>query len=467
MFIFVLCEGIFVRYTVLPYIFPGLHVGNGFMVGGDSIGYHNLAIEIADRINTFGWKEWTLRPTTDVATLATPAGIAAAIYAFIYPDPLLLLPFNAFIHAASAVVLFFVFNSLLEDKKASIIAIVPFIIFPTSLAWTSQLLKEGPFIFGSYIYLYSWMYIADSKTFSARSLLILLLAFFGLFIIWSVRAYTMIVFLWVTLLLGGLIFGCSLFKNDGWRKNAQVLFFIIAITLAIQYVRAIDHSPKISEWRGNEVLQPLRKVSISGNKVENPSGLVVENELNLSAEDYSPASAVDELKWEIKKCPDWVNSKYLPDRINQLILKILIVRSGYYDNVYLNAASTVDREKCITSPREFFEYFPRAMQLGLFSPFPNDWALKTQEKNAYRSVAAVEMLFSYCSFFGLLLFMWRYFRKLKFFIMSTYCISMILIYSIVTPNIGALYRMRFGFFIIFVGMGFAFIYKNFHPRKQS
>jgi hypothetical protein len=402
------------------------------MVGGDSIGYHNLAVEIAERININGWGEWILRPNTDVATLATPAGLASAIYVLTYPNPFFLLPFNAFIHALSAVILFAMFESWFKDKKTSLMAILPFVIYPTSIFWTSQLLKEGVFILGSYIYLLSWLALAGVKNYSIRSLLPLLLISVGLWLIWSVRAYLMIVMLWMSVALGCLLTLWIIFQNDKQKtrfyKLTQAILFTVLTATSIQYARLMDPSIKITDWRGDEVLQPLR-----GAKIE---------------------------------CPSWSNSKYIPESINRLMFKMLVVRSGYYDMVYIDSTSTIDREKCITNPQEVFEHLPRVMQVGLLAPFPSDWFFIKGKKSAYRIISGIEMCFSYLALCGFLLFLYKYYRKIEFWIMSSFSIGMILIYSLVTPNVGALHRMRFGFYVILVGMGVAFTYEIFRSVKS-
>ena len=51
-----------VQLVLLPYVLPGLHAGNGLLIGGDWIGFHHQAAELADQVRANGWSAWRLRP---------------------------------------------------------------------------------------------------------------------------------------------------------------------------------------------------------------------------------------------------------------------------------------------------------------------------------------------------------------------------------------------------------------------
>ena len=69
-----LIAGLFIQWAVLPAL-PGLHAGHGLMNGGDWIGFHRNAVELASLMQDQGWQVWKLRPQGNA-----PIGITAAAY---------------------------------------------------------------------------------------------------------------------------------------------------------------------------------------------------------------------------------------------------------------------------------------------------------------------------------------------------------------------------------------------------
>lgn len=66
-----------VQLVILPFWFSVPHVGHDSLIGGDSMGYHTIALELLEKIEREGWGAWELRPHRQ-----SPAGIAAVFYFF-------------------------------------------------------------------------------------------------------------------------------------------------------------------------------------------------------------------------------------------------------------------------------------------------------------------------------------------------------------------------------------------------
>lgn len=453
-FVFTLAEDVFVRQILLPHLLPALHAGLGFMVG-DSVGYHEFAVEIAKRIHVEGWGYWQLRPGTEIFTLATPAGIASAIYAIFGPNPLYLLPLNAAVHAASAVLLLIIFQALFRDKAVAGIAALPFILFPTAISWHSQLLKDGIFIFGIYAYLVSWVLLAKADApVIRRFLLIVALASAGLLVVWSVRTYMLVVLGSTTVVLGVFMMSWTIFRRGSGeallRRFLEILLFsacVLTITLAII---STDTRPSMVEWTGQETTHSVylgRPVGTNDGAGQVGRQAVVGG---------GPV------------CESWTESPFIPAAVSRLASKLVIVRNGYYDDLYAGAGSTIDRGVCITSFYGLVAFLPRALQVGLLAPFPSQWVeARIHGGGVSRMVVGLEMVFTYFALLALVLYGRRFWHLPQFWLLLGFSLSIILMYAVVTPNIGALHRMRYGFLTLIVGMGLGAVLMRFRFRYPS
>jgi len=174
----------------------------------------------------------------------------------------------------------------------------------------------------------------------------------------------------------------------------------------------------------------------------------------------------------------WQKSEFLPNKIDDLFLNIGILRNGYLRDfadrkeLYKNTGSNIDVEKHLTSVTDFFKYTPRALQIGLFAPFPTDWFgdfKSAQGINSVRYIIAIEMLISYICLLAFPFLIFRLWRNPFLYITFFFSLGMILLYAFATPNIGTLYRLRYGFImpLITISLGFA-ISKivNFYKLRQ-
>jgi len=148
-YLYSLTVGLLVQFVILPIIFPSAHWKDGLMVGGDWVQFHTEGVEIAKRVEQEGWSVWTLRHPISGQAMS---GIAGLFYALTgIHKPWVLLPFNAFLHASAGLILYILLRLLDISKKTALIFTIPFIIFPTSLTWVSQIHKDGLYILGMYL----------------------------------------------------------------------------------------------------------------------------------------------------------------------------------------------------------------------------------------------------------------------------------------------------------------------------
>ena len=96
-FCFVTTVALLFTKFLLPML-PALHGGSG-LLKNDAVFFQQSAVFLADSIVNHGWLSWSMW-STELNT-AGNVGILSALYAlFSSHDPALIIPINAFFHAA-------------------------------------------------------------------------------------------------------------------------------------------------------------------------------------------------------------------------------------------------------------------------------------------------------------------------------------------------------------------------------
>ena len=175
------------QLILLPYIFTSWHAGDGLLVGGDWLGYHRMAVELAHDLRERGWDAWQLRPHGHAVV-----GIAAVVYALTVPEPWTLIPLNAALHASAALVVFRLLGIFVTDRRAAVAGVVPFALYPSAMTWYAQILKDGYAVLGYVLFLYGWALLLAPSTWEAgpgRRLRAMLAIAAGAGLNWVVRPH--------------------------------------------------------------------------------------------------------------------------------------------------------------------------------------------------------------------------------------------------------------------------------------
>ena len=120
----------------------------------------------------------------------------------------------------------------------------------------------------------------------------------------------------------------------------------------------------------------------------------------------------------------------------------------------------IDLEVHLTSALEFVKYAPRALQVAFLAPFPSDWVRDLKSAHGQRGmqgVIAAEMLFSYLFLLMFPIAIYSFWKNPFFYVTVFFSMIMLMLYAYATPNIGTLYRLRYGFIvpIISISLGCA------------
>ncbi|MCP4142737.1 MAG: hypothetical protein GY755_21050 [Chloroflexi bacterium] len=150
----------------------------------------------------------------------------------------------------------------------------------------------------------------------------------------------------------------------------------------------------------------------------------------------------------------WNKSPWLPKSIDNQ-LKYLAKLRRKFVRIWSHGGSSIDLDVVFTDAPSMVLYIPRSLQIALFSPFPNIWFSpgKKASGSAMRMVSAFEMFFVYFCLMGLPFFLWKSRNQQAMWVIVFVCTSMLIIYAMIVPNQGALYRFRYPFYTPLICLG--------------
>jgi len=391
---------------ILPEL-PALHAGNG-LLHNDAVVFHDLAVNAAEKIRLYGWSAWQLFPGA-----TGNVGLLSAVYAVWGPEPACFIPFNAAAHATGALLIYLIGQKLWPGKTGrlgGLIAGILFLTFPSALQWYGQNHKDAFSIAGILLMLYAWLSAIDSKQLqqmikpgiymiSGAVLLSIVRPYYPLLIILSFSVS------WFSL------FATSLtrrsLRNDYFALLAAIALLIMVVTV---YALFSKYRPALGAY----------------------------DEANVS-----------HFASELKK-QTWAASRYLPASVDHKLERVAIIRAHFIlYSKSVGAGSSIDDHIVPYNAASMLTYLPRALFVGLFAPFPDTW---TERVSAPRLVGAVETLIWYVVASGaFILFVKQPSRKIMAGLVFVCCLLTILAY--VHPNVGTLYRQRYGiwFFVLLCG----------------
>lgn len=411
-----------VQLILLPYVFPVWHAGNGLLVGGDWLSFHHLASELAQKIHIQGWSAWELRPSGQA-----PAGIAAAIYALTIPQPWTMIPFNAALHATAALILVRIVLFFLPNLQRAIWAALPFVLYPSAMTWYTQIHKDGLFILGMLLFVYGWVILSQIQTWGGNfwpSLLAVIWIIWGMVIVWVVRPYGVQMMQGIGVIISSLLTGAFLIraiqKKLPWRKALSA--FLLA-------------------WILLGVTIPLFK-----------NGIFM----------------TETTSWEMASASEKSLGASSSSIVEQKLIALAVVREEYF-STYRDAASAIDDDKHFASASDVLAYLPRATEIAFLAPFPSHWFGQGSlaANTVMRRVAAIEMIGVYFTLPFLIYAVWHWRKRIDLWIIILFSYGMMVTYSIATPNIGTLYRMRYGFIMTLIAIGIAGGFEAWKRLKNS
>ncbi len=479
-FAYAILAGLAIQLVILPYVFPQLHAGNGLLAGRDWVGFHSQAITEAQRILQGGWAEFRLRPDGDNAII----GITVLFYALLGPHPWAILPLSAAMFATGGLALFSMMKQLdLEDNEA-LIAILPYLFFPSSLLQYGQIHKDVFCTAGVLVILWTWTSLLRRHRENWQIIPLIVIGALALMVVSVFRPYFMYPFLG----LGVVLLFCYLLRTvwQLWRstgvQDRRAAFIgnltsvaVILVLNACVYVMSITYldmrlQPFPVSDAKSKIALPL--FSLNSNKdVRSADTVRILSAPVLAGASISPSdprfAAYVEAAAEaarikaVEECRPVIilrDDAFIENTINRVFLKIAVARAGFTSSGGTTAASNIDKGIDFCKNEDLIRYIPRALQIAFFAPFPSKWTAVEKRNSSPIEiyVSAAEMLCCYIAYFGLLYWLFTDRRwSVSLLVPIAFALGLCLLLGLTVANVGTLYRMRFPFMMIFVGLGIA------------
>ncbi len=410
-----------VQKLLLP-MMPDLHGGHG-LIAGDSVVFHNAAWEIALEVRANGWQEWALFPPGFTGNV----GLLSALYVFFGPEPAAFILFNVAAHATGAVTLYLIAKLLVPGRAGAVGGLVGatlFTCFPSALLWYSQVHKDSFAIAGTLLMLYVWLRFQKRPVNLKQSLKLTLMVLLGALLVITVRPY---------------------------------LMAVVASGFVASYVLSL----------AGQILVKPKSI-----KLATEFGLLLFLVIQICGAAFSARLPSAASTFEVRSTPiqnewKWEDTRFVPQWIEAPLEKVSVLRLNYLDyNRSVEAQTTIDSDRAPSDSIALLKYLPRALYIGCFAPFPETWG----QKMALPQLAVAGETFIWYLFFPGILLIAYFCPGRALFSGIIFSIALITIYSYTTPNVGTLYRVRYGFwmFLLLCGsLGWAVFILKFLARAAE
>lgn len=406
-----------VQFFLLPHFFPQWHGGHGLLKGTDSLVFHTIAEMQAKKVMIEGWTSWKLYPYGQVT-----AGLASVFYRLIRPEPWVMIPLYTLLFSLAAFLLGRIYITLENPAQSWLLqlSIIPFLGFPSAILLYAQLLKDVFFIFGNILFLFGWMkWIKIGETTKEirwHDALILYLSTLGGYgLAWLVRAYWGPVLVLMSISSFMVIFIRELvrYKRNGPLMRSRLRYLLLTVGITIIMVTA-------------------------NQKMKIPESLTsIPQEKN---------------NQEVKLA--WKTTPWLPQVVDRYLERLAFSRKAFVVK-YPQAGSTVDKEHIFYEAKDIFCYLPRAFYVGFIMPTPSVAAAPgaSPAGSFLRRIVGVEMILLYLCYPLVIVGLCRWRKQPEAGIFLFWAVFSIILYTLTSPNLGALHRFRYVFLTALGGAG--------------
>ena len=154
----------------------------------------------------------------------------------------------------------------------------------------------------------------------------------------------------------------------------------------------------------------------------------------------------------------WRATRWLPAIVDDGLHNLSSWRDTFR-RTYVGGGTNIDDDVGLQSGAAVVAYVPRALLIGLFAPFPNQWVEEGRKVGGttMRLVTAVEMMILYVALAMVPPALWRWRKRIEIYLIASWALVPIVAFSMVLTNVGALYRFRYGFLTTMGALGIAYI----------
>lgn len=411
-----------IQLVVLPYLFPSQILPNGTFAAFDSQFEYAAAVEFANKVRN-GEQAWFIHQG-----LHFVSSLLGTLYLFLPEAPWVFSIVTASFHALAACVLAYMLRIVFGfAMPEALFGSLLFAFFPSTFSWTTQIGRDTFAIAGNFLFILGW-----------------LLAFRCLRIHWNSRH---LLGFFLCILCGSTLAWAARYQSARVHLLFSALFLVGFVILA-----AKQHRLGANRWL---ILALL--ICTVWTKLALPAGTVHWMPPNYMVHQ---AMGIDDGFW---KPSPWL-PKYLDDRFKE----IARFRQGFIIED-AHDASTID-----ANPHDFHNaldiilYLPRALSVGLFAPFPKHWIGDSKANfPLFRLLSGGEMLVTYLL---IPFFLWAWYRHRRLpemWALLAFTLGNTLILSLVNINLGTLYRLRYGYLMLLIGVAAATAVSAYRQIKTS
>ncbi len=433
-FVLTIIAASFIQLVLLPFVFPSWSSGEGLVDNClDCASYHKIASEMAARIRETGWSAWELRPEGHA-----PAGLAAALYAITIPRLWTMIPVNAAVHATTVTLLFLILKSFGYPSRTAALGAIPFALFPSSALWYAQLMKDGFFFLGFFLFLRGWLSVMQSSGQSGRTraqILAVVQGLAGAFLLWVIRPEMVKLILCLSFIVCVAAL-CVTQVSARYRPARQALLKGgVLILAASAFVVCLDYLPAHT----NASQSVSARVEVSGI-----------DQRQAPAPDLKTPPAAKESILILGRATAMLRTfGSIPARLTAAVIR---KRQAYLSDP---GASSMDVDWRLETFPDLIAYLPRATRNAFLSPFPSQWVGQGTyaSTTSLRRLCGLEMLVVYFALGFVPFAVWRRRADVFLWAILIYSGGILVVLGTIVNNWGTLYRLRYGYLMLWVGIG--------------
>jgi len=490
-FIYSSAVALLIQLVILPHFLPQIHLGHGLCIG-DAMSIHEWAGEAAAKMREQGWAAWDLYPQSQLT-----GGIASVFYYLIASEPWAMIPYNAFLHASAGVLLYLILKRIGLSSLPAGMGSMVFVLNPTSLEWVAQMQKDGMFILGNYLVF--WGVIGrEANTWKAYTSRMIPVAVLASFCFYLSRPYWYQILSVILLGLIPVLLIHAFFNGRDGRESFNLLHWKIMVgsfcclvcfwaadqglvqreiqagnpRLTFRYVPEV---PIQIEMKQSATQQSATQQSATQQSATQQSATQQRKGDNILAETPSWTGGYyakkDDFNWIEKKkvsCPfqKWEKTGFFPDFIERRMFTIWSTRGS---PLLTPGGSKVDRDADLSSFWKIIAYLPRAVQVGWLSPFPDLWTGQgsSAAMTLVRPMVGAMTLVCWLFLAMALGFVWKNRSRVEVLSLLYLCVGAVAIFALVYPVVGTLIRFRYGFYMVGVSLGIAFLVEKIMLWQKS
>lgn len=413
-------------------------------IAGDPQYYRSLALKKSIEIRQSGFGQFELRPQGQGS-----AGVASLFF-LVSNSPYGYVALNGVLHAVSVVALASILMRWFP-RRVSILSTMPLMISPLMITWFSQINKDSYVTAGALLFILGLLKLINLKSSSAwrSGLTAFLVVLAGMVLIWVVRPYVNQILLPITALILATIFWLRV--RRGVNKAELALFSVPAVAVITCLGLMGNGAASDATLEG---LKDFEGLPVTMQIIHGTDSVWAKCFAN-----------IDKSHWQ--------NSQSLPDSFNEKLKALMGQRCLTFTMLETQENSNtlrsiIDTDKLPANSWEALGYAPRAMLLGVFSPWPDRWDYVLRNgPSTFYTVAPVEAALLYIGLAALL--HWGIRNQASDLLLTiAICVPVMTAYAMANPFLGALYRYRYPWWMLLVCMGVAALLTVFwHKGPES